>query len=382
MLIALDARTIYRDHRRGIGKSLLSLYHALWVLRPEWRVLALHRCADATAMKKMAPANFYPLRIEMPGDRLDAWERVRLPLAAWRGGATLMHCPANAAPLWLPMPAVVTVHDLLPMDLPQGRSPEAVARFTQSVRHACAHARSVICPSKYTADRLVQDMNADPGRLTVIPWAADTRMAPQPALTVQSVLHRMKVHGPMVLHLGAREERKNTRRLLEAWAMIPPALRRTWQLLIVGLDDLFRHELQLLIHRQALTSQVRLHGFVSDEEMASLFQAAEVLAYPSLGEGFGLPILDAFASGTAVLTGQLTSLPEVAGDAALLVDAHDVTEIASGLGALMSSTTYRGHLVARGRLRLADFTWEKTAQAFASVLEDAAEHATTRRSVA
>ena len=166
MHIALDARTIYRPCRRGTAKNLIDLYRHTAQVRPTWRVVGFHRTTgDLPAVLPHRSCD--PRLIEMISDRVDAWGRWRLPLAAWRTGADLLHCPSNHCPTWMPLPTVVTVHNLVPLDLPQGRDPIEVRRFEQSIRCACTKAAWIICPSHYTRDRLISQFNADPQRITV-----------------------------------------------------------------------------------------------------------------------------------------------------------------------------------------------------------------------
>lgn len=153
MRIALDARTIYRTCRRGTGKNLIDLYRTVARMRPQWQVTAYHRCADELP-GGLDEANIIPRLIEMPGDRVHAWGRLRLPMAAWRDGADVLHCPANLCPSWMPVPTLVTIHDLIPLDRPGGRADAELRYFEQSVKTACAKAAGIITPSAYTRDHI------------------------------------------------------------------------------------------------------------------------------------------------------------------------------------------------------------------------------------
>jgi alpha-1,3-rhamnosyl/mannosyltransferase len=388
MRIALDARTVSRHERRGIGKSLLALYAQVAALRPDWRVTAYHREADPADLGW--PADFVQRRrVEIVGDRFDAWQRWRLPWAAWRDEADLLHCPANHCPAWMPTPTLVTIHDLIPLDLPHGRPTQEVRRFEQSVRQACQRATWITTPSEYVRGRLIGEFDADPARLTVVPWAPltfDEALLPQARVSddttgetsidlthVAAVAQRYRMNEQTVLHLGAGDPRKNTRRLIEAWAMIRKQHRKAWKLIIVGLDPRTQTDLLRSVSRLGLEQSVFLHGYVEERDLGVMFTLATVLAYPSLSEGFGLPLLDAFASDTAVLTSPRTSLPEVAGEAAHLVDPTDACSIAGGLSKLLRDRVYREHLVQRGRERLGAFTWENTATKFIAAVEQAAD---------
>jgi glycosyltransferase involved in cell wall biosynthesis len=372
MRIALDARTAFGPQRRGIGKTLVELYTHLAAVRPDWRVNAFHR-SDA-ARDDALPGNVTARSVEMPGDRFDAWQRWRLPIAARLDRCDVLHCPANHCPEWMPMPAVVTIHDLIPLDMPHGRPAAEVRRFEQSVRHACNRAARVVTPSAYTRQRLIDDYHADPDRTHVIAWAADSRLtADDAAMNVESYLRlkdALRLDEPFVLHFGAGEIRKNTRRVIEAWAMVKPSIRRSWRLVIVGLDARTFEDMHRCATRLNITKSLSLQGFLDDTDVLTLLHAAHVLAYPSLVEGFGLPVLDAFATETAVLTADSGAIREVAGDAAHYTDPTDACSIAKSLSRLMTEPSYRHHLVSRGRNRVTGFSWRATAEQFARVIED------------
>lgn len=381
MRIGLDARTIYCPQRRGIGKSLVRLYQNLQLVRPDWQVIAYHRtwCDEQPLPELFAEAFVEPRCIEMPGDRFDAWQRVRLPMAARLDGVDLLHCPANACPSWTPVPTVTTIHDLIPMDHPDTVSGSMARQFERAVHIACRRAAVITCPSIYTMRRLIRDLGVEGHRIHLTPWGADGEAANFTPEHLDAVMARYRISAPFVLHFGAADPRKNTRQLLEAWALLGGRSRRRWQLLVVGLDAAAQGDLMSYCHALGVHDTVSLHGFAPEEDVPALLAAAGVLAYPSRAEGFGLPILEAFAAGTAVLTGNRTSLPEVAGDAAILVDPTDPVAIAHGLGQLLRDGPLREELVRRGVGQLAQYTWTECAERFARALESVVEPCVTRR---
>ena len=370
MRIALDARTIYAPQRRGIGKSLLELYRSLPIVRPDWQVIAYHR--QKGPIPPLLPLSYVqPRLIEMRGDRFNAWDRFRLPLACRRDRADVLHSPANHCPDWMPIPTVVTIHDLIPLDAPDHHDPKESRRFERSVRTACEKAAAINCPSDYTRKRLIADMNAQPDRVHVTPWADFGRPDSVDLSNRIRLFEKYRVEPPFVLHFGAADPRKNTRRVIEAWAGQRKFVKQNVRLLIVGLDSHAQAELATTVARLGIESSVVLQGFADEDDIPSLLRLAEVLAYPSLSEGFGLPILEAFAAGTAVITSNRTSLPEVAGDAALIVDPKDFNTITKAMHKLLTDNVYKRQLVRRGLERLKDYTWTDTAERFAQSIEQA-----------
>jgi glycosyltransferase involved in cell wall biosynthesis len=371
MRLGLDARTIYWPTRRGTGRNLIDLYRGVAQARPDWRVTAYHRLSGDVPSLLPSP-QVEPRYMDMPGDRFEAWGRWRLPMAAWRDGVDLLHCPANHCPSIMPCPTLVTIHDLIPLDMPDSLPAAQVRRFEQSVVTACRKAAGIVCPSQYTANRLIEEFDADPSRLTVNAWAADSSMELAPPEDWEPVLQRYRIDGHFVLHFGASDPRKNTRGMIQAWAMLPRQTRRHWKLLVVGLNDRAKADLTEMVSRLGLQSSVDLHGFAADAHLPVLLSAASVLAYPSLSEGFGLPILDAWATEAAVLCSNTTSLPEVAGDAAVQVDPAEPHAIAKGLARLLNDPILRGQLVQRGKQRLEQYSWDHTVRRFLGAVERAA----------
>jgi glycosyltransferase involved in cell wall biosynthesis len=381
MLIALDARTVYRPLRRGTGKNLIDLYRTVARMRPDWHILAYHRTAEPLP-EVLDETNIEPRHIEMRGDRFHAWLRWRLPLAAWRDGADLLHCPSNHCPTWMPVPTLVTIHDLIPLDLPQGRAGSEVRLFEQAMKTACRSAAGIICPSQYTCDRLIDEFDAPPGSVTVNPWAADQTVKLLPPSIWNPVVQRYGVDRRFVLHFGGPAPRKNTRRVLEAWALAGSAVRRGHQLLIIGLDGTSLGDMQERVANMGIGDSTRLFGFAPEEDLPALLSAASVLMYPSLSEGFGLPVLDAWATDTAVLSSNGTSLKELAGEGAVLVDPTDTRAIVAGMVKLLRDQQLCKMLCATGRKRLGAYTWTRTAQRFVSAVERATGQLSIQRRAA
>jgi len=247
-----------------------------------------------------------------------------------------------------------------------------VRQFEQSIKTACKSAAGIVCPSNYTGQRLVAEFGANPQDITVNPWAADSSVRLVSDLKWSAVLQRYGIDRPFVLHFGGPAPRKNTARVLEAWALTGSAIRNGYQLLIVGLDGASLADSEIRLHNLGLGESVRLHGFADESDLPTLLSAATMLAYPSLSEGFGLPLLDAWATDTPAMCGDETSLPELAQDAALLVDPADTRSIAAGMVRILRDRSMQQMLIERGRQRLAGYTWAATATRFITAIENAA----------
>jgi len=219
-----------------------------------------------------------------------------------------------------------------------------------------------------------------------VPWGAPRFVKRMPQAERAELLSRYGLTQPYALHFAAPDPRKNTLGLLAAWAEARAQVGDDWRLVMLGLEPVAAQQMADRAKALGVADRVVLLGFLDDGEIARLLACAQFLAYPSLAEGFGLPILEAWAAGTAVLTGNVTSLPEVAGDAALLVDPRDRSpsrhaSLTQGLKRLMGDEDLRRRLAAKGRQRARQFTWRKAAGAFGRIVAQTAGVVENRRPV-
>lgn len=290
------------------------------------------------------------------------WSTIPLPDPAWNVTAGLMASRETRAFLstnsyltaWFTrVPTTVVVYDLVPFvtdDVAQRRAAR-IERAT--IKPALRRAASLACISQATRLDLERLFPGVVDKTVVTPLAADRSFGESVAQTGHPALER-----PYVLAVGTLEPRKNLGRLLDAWLRLDPDLRSLYDLALVGprgWDD-------EAIVAKATASRARLLGRVTDEQLRALYAGAAAFAYPSLYEGFGLPPLEAMAAGAPVLTSDVSSLPEVVGDAAVLVDPHDVDAIAGGLTRILTDSSLADHLRGAGRARAASFSWDRTAQ--------------------
>jgi glycosyltransferase involved in cell wall biosynthesis len=384
MRIGIDARTIFSPQPRGTGRNLFDAYGLIPGLRPEWTFHLYHQrhaaacplvCGEADADHHMPfvwPANVTARRIDIPGDRLGLWFQVRLPLAAWRDRLDLLHLPANAAPVWSPVPLIVTVHDLAPLKISDELPRHARAAFRRGVLRAIRTARHIITPSAATRDELCGDFGLAEDRVTVIPWAPDRvigeagRLAPD---ELQRIRLRYRLGRPWLLNFSGESRRKNATGLLAGFAQLPAGVRGACDLVLVGCNaPAFRAVLAGLAERQGIADHCRLLEFVPHSDLPGLLGGARALLMPSLAEGFGLPILDAFACGVPVLTSSCSSMPDIAGEAAVYCNPASAGSIAAAILRVLQPQVAR-LLTARGRQRVRQFTWERTAAAMCAVYE-------------
>ena len=370
MRIAVDARPAYQEKTlRGVGKTLVSLYRALARVRPGWRFDLFYQCPNGRdPLAGVGTAR--PRAVDGPGDRFGAWQEVWLPAAAWRARADLLHCHGAIAPRFPATRLVVTIHDLTPLEF-RPADPD-VRAWAANVARAARKAARVLTGSGFVRDQVVRVLDVPADKVTVVRWGPNEAVAKvaDPA-EVRAVAARYGVADgqPYLLHFGMALARKNTRRVLEAWAGLPAAARGGAALVVVGLEGAALDRFRTAARDLGAEASCRLHGYVPEDDIPALLTGTAGLCYVALSEGFGLPILDAFACDAPVLASRTTSIPEVAGDAARYVDPASTDDVRRGMGDLLTDPALRADLVARGRDRLKGFTWDGCAEEVAGVFE-------------
>jgi glycosyltransferase involved in cell wall biosynthesis len=264
------------------------------------------------------------------------------------------------------VPTAIVVHDMVPFVAPDLAQRRAAVIERATIRPALRRTAALACVSAWTERDLVELFPAASGKTAVLPHAAHPRFRPDhPAAAIAAACARHDLPERFVLGVGTLEPRKNLTRLIDAYTALPEQVRASTPLALVGPKGWEADE----IERRAGEAGVRITGFVSDEDLALLYSGCTAFAYPSLYEGFGLPVLEALAAGAPTVTATNSSLPEVAGDAALLVDAHDTRAIADALQRLLTDDALAARLRAAGPERAAAFSWARTAAGYSALLE-------------
>lgn len=387
MRIGLDARSLASPRPRGTGRNLLDAYALLPRLHPEWEFVLFHQRPLEPSARTTQPAWQHPnvraRLIDIPGDRLDAWFQLRLPLAARQERIDLMHYPANAAPAWSPVPFVATIHDLAPLNVPGELPPKQTRAFARRARRAVRRAVHIITVSQATRVELHERFAVPLDRMTVVPWAPDAGIlrAAQAGLAPaarEQLRQRYRLADRWLVTFSGSSPRKNARGVLAGFARAALNKRADVQVVLVGCEPAScRAALRAEAERLGIADHCGILGFVPCNDLPALMLGACGLLMPSRCEGFGLPILDAFACSAPVLTSNLSSMPEVAGDAALYCDPNDPASIAAGIERLLDPAT-AADLVARGRAQLARFSWERTAGALGDVYAGCLRRLTSR----
>ena len=340
MKIALDATYSLGQNLSGVGVYSREILFGLARAHREARYLFCYR-----------PHRF----LRSFSDRLPGNAARRLLREDRAPSADLFHALNQRLGVTRHRRTVSTFHDLFVISGDYS-TPEFRARFTAQARAAAERSDVIIAVSAFTARQVEQLLRVEPSRIRVIPHGA--RPVPTPSRTIS----RERI----ILSVGAIQRRKNIVRLIEAFEQAAPE----WRLVLAGSFGFDSEEALQRIERSSRKQDIQVLGYVSDSELEDLYRRASLLAFPSLDEGFGMPILDAMARGVPVLTSNISAMPEVAGDAALLVDPTDVNAIADGLRRLSSDSALRDTLILRGLARTREFTWEKSVESTWQVYQE------------
>ncbi len=343
--MALDTRALGAGDATGVGRYIQALIGAFRASHGVELIL-------------------YPGR----GPRL-LGPQVVMPLRMRGDGAQLVHGPANSLPMFgFGLPGVVTIHDLAIYDHPEwfpaGQWFATRVVVPQSVRRA----RAIICPSIATKQAVVRHFEVDPQRCRVIPHGVETEFAlPVSSLIRAELTARYALPERYLLQVGTVQPRKNYATSLRALARIP--VEQRIPLLVIGGFGWKYDGVVDAVRELGLGPWVRFVGYAGIGELPGLYQMAQAVLFPSLDEGFGLPVLEAFAAGTPVVASNAGAIPEVAGDAALLCAPGDDATLARNLLRLLTDGPLRERQVAAGRARAALYTWSASAAAHRAVYE-------------
>ncbi|AUT60257.1 glycosyltransferase family 4 protein [Paraburkholderia terrae] len=258
-------------------------------------------------------------------------------------------------------PNVVTIHDLSHRRFPEFHPQAAVDYLDRNLPDTLKQAYKVIADSEYTRRDTIEIYGLPEDKVVAIPLGVEPCFRPHREEECESVLAELGLrHRGFILSVCTLQPRKNLPRLVTAFAKLPADMREAFPLVLIGADGWMNTDLMRDMERLAKAKQIIAPGYVVRESLLKLYASAAVFAYPSLFEGFGLPVAEAMASGVAVLTSNVTSLPEVTAGAALEVDPRSVDDIAAGLERLLNDEALRDALVVKGLARASELTWDET----------------------
>lgn len=377
MKIAFNA-LFFQFPSTGTGQYMTHLLKALTEIEPANDYVLLGPRSTANATTTTLPYTVHPVPgFAQRNDNIEKviWEQFTLPAAARKAGVDILHVPYFAPPLLPRTPTVVTIHDAIQMRLPAYLPSRKVQTYMQLVSRAAHYATAIITVSEHARQDIVDALKLPPERVRVIYEAAGDEYQPvtNPALLAQARA-RYGLGERYIFYLGGMDQRKNVPQLVRAFAHLSAQIGDPdLQLLISGNPD--KQQGALFPDPRPVAADVSMAGqiiyrFVEEEDKPAIYSGASLFVFPSLYEGFGLPPLEAMSCGAPVVCSNRTSLPEVVGDAALLVDPEDTRALVEAMRQALTDSSLQTELRARSLQRAKQFSWQKTAQETLAVYEE------------
>jgi glycosyltransferase involved in cell wall biosynthesis len=357
MRVAIDTRKI---HDFGIGTYIRNLLRQLARIDRDTEYVLLCREPDLGIAAQLGP-NFRSVREPSPNYSLR--EQLHVPWVLRRERPDVYHAPHYVLPAAVRCRSVVTIHDCIHLMFPQYLPNRAAYAYARASMWAAARRSDRILTVSHASKRdILHLFNVKPEKIVVVYNAIDEHFSATPSDDyVARIRERYQLDHKFVLYVGNIKPHKNLVRLIEAFSQ----LRRTHddlKLLIIGDEISKLPALRRAVHRHKLHKHVRFLGYLKDDTLTVLYRLASVFVFPSLYEGFGLPPLEAMASGTPVVTSNVSSLPEVTGGAAVLVDPYDVDSIADGVRRILDDPQLAEGLRIKGLSRAREFSWERSVE--------------------
>jgi len=350
----------------GIGRYTRGLVDALLpLLATEDELTLLYPRGAAPHARRTWPARVRIRRLPLP-DRYQTilWHRLRLPLPVewWTGEADIFHAPNFLLPRVRRAKALLTIHDLAFVVRPEYAWPDLRRFLEKAVPRSVARADHILADSEASKQDAMRIFGLSAQQITVVGAGVEPRFRSLPPTETAAVRQKYGLDWPFVFSISTLEPRKNFDGLVRAFARARCATNLPHHLVIAGGKGWMYEQIFAAVEEENAQDFVHFPGFVPDSDLPALYNLAELFAFPSHYEGFGLPLLEAMACGTPALATAVSSLPEIAGDAAYLIPADDPEALVAGLIHLLTDADARAELRARGPAQAAKFTWDAAAQ--------------------
>lgn len=365
MRIGIEAQRIFRSHKHGMDIVALELINALQQLDHENEYFIFVRPGNDSACLTLRK-NF--TLVLVPGLNYIHWEQIALPRVLRQYQLDILHCMANTAPLLTVVPLILTLHDVLFLIATSGPNTATLyqklgnwyrALLVHRILYQC---HTVMTVSDYARQQIRAELNRPDIDIEVLHNGVNSRFS-EPITNEQLAQVRLQYRLPELffLFLGSADPRKNMKNVLRAF--IKYAQRNPGSHLVIsGNCPQFLERLLTPTECEFVLAHCQFIGYIRDKDLPALYSLANLFLFPSISEGFGLPILESMACGTPVITSTLTSMPEVAGEAALLVDPHEPDQLVEAMELLHNDSDLRKLLIQRGRERAIRFSWKRSAQ--------------------
>lgn len=348
--IGIDTQSTV-GRKTGIGQWTTRLLQALRDFAPDYAYVPLHWGREAT------------MRLH---NRL-YWQQWGVSRQAQQQQLDLLHVPGFDAPVWQPCPTILTVHDLIGMVFPHNLPPVSRFYWATWLPFTVRFAAHIMADSEHTRQDIIRLLNIPASRISVVMMGIEPMYQPltDPTL-LDAVRHKYQLPAQFILFVSTLEPRKGIDTLLDAFARLP---NKSVGLVLAGKRGWYTDQIFAQLERLRLTDRVIFTDFVPDDDLIALYNAAELLAFPSRYEGYGLTVLEAMACGTPVVCSNASSLPEIAGDATILVPPDAPDQLAEAMQRVLDNPSLQAEMREKGRQQAARFTWAETAHRTIAVYE-------------
>ena len=372
MRVAIDARKL---HDFGIGTYTRNLLRHLARIDREHEYVLLCQQPDLGIGTQLGP-NFRT--VLEPSPNYSIQEQFHIPWVLHRERPDVFHAPHYVMPPAVRCRSIVTIHDCIHLMFPQYLPNRAAFLYAKaSMWSAARRSHRILTVSEASKRDIIRFFNIPAEKIVVVYNAIDERFGITPSdEAIARVRERYQLDHRFVLYVGNIKPHKNLVRLVEAFDQLRARGFDDLTLLIIGDEISKLPALRRAVHSHKLHKHVRFLGYLPDETLAVLYRLADVFVFPSLYEGFGLPPLEAMACGAPVVTSNVSSLPEVTGDAAVLVDPYDAASIADGTAQVLSDPALREKMRAKGIARARQFSWERSVSRTREIYLEVAGHVT------
>lgn len=372
MKIGIEAQRIFRPHKHGMDIVAVELIRALQVIDNQNEYFIFVKPDDDNTCISETK-NFHI--VEVPGGNYVFWEQIMLPIYARKYDIDVLHCTSNTAPMFLTVPLVLTLHDVIFMEKTVGKNTSSnYQKFGNLYRKwlvpkIVRKCQQIITISEVEKANIISVLGLQENQITVVHNGVSGRFGIKPNTeTINQARKELNLDGDFFLFLGNVEPRKNVTNTVKAFVAFAE-LNTHVKLVITGLKPTFVSDILSEIGKISFLNRFFFPGFVAESVLLTLYAEAKVFLYPSFREGFGLPILEAMAFGTPVVTSNVSAMPEVAGDAAFLVNPYSVEEITAGMIVAYENNQLRQQKIKSGFLRPSMFTWQNTAQKMLNIYQ-------------
>lgn len=361
MRIAIEAQRIFRRNKHGMDFVVLETIRELQKRKDGNHYYVIVAPGEDRCIEESANLSI----VELKCPTYPLWEQVALPYAVKRLKVELLHCTSNTAPLWCPVPLVLTLHDIIYLEPRQHRSPSFYQEMGWYYRRLVVprilkKCRKIITVSQFECQRICKTLNVPAERIQSIYNGYNTHFHPLEK-TQPEIVHRYIPHEDFLFFLGNTDPKKNTARVLKAYHIYLQQSTIKRPLLIADLKEEYIDDLLQEAELSDIKSHLFYPGYIANHDLPILYNSAFAFLYPSLRESFGIPMIEAMACGTPVIVGNTSAMPEVAGPGVLSVDPYKPEEIAASLLRLENDPDFYQQQAVYGLQRARQFSWKTTA---------------------